>query len=111
MKLSAGVVAAVLATGTVGGRLHYNLKRQNTTLCKCLPGESCWPVESRWSGLKQAVQGRLYAVTPPGAVCHPNFNNVSTADAAKCSAVKASWTDPNWMYVPELLQSRAVADH
>ena len=99
MKLLHSVPAALLITAAASESNWPSLVRRDNATCKCQPGESCWPEESRWTGLRQAVQGRLYSVVPAGAVCFPSYNNVSTADAAKCTAVKANWTNPNWMYV------------
>jgi len=97
MRLSFSLLSALIAVAAAGGPGRPSLARRDNATCKCLPGEGCWPEAARWTGLRQAVQGRLYSVVPAGAVCFPSFNNVSTADAAKCTSVKANWTNPNWM--------------
>jgi len=93
MKLSAATVLSALVAGAVS---TPQWKRDNAT-CKCYPGDECWPTDARWKALNQAVQGRLSSFVPAGAVCYPSYNNVSTSSATKCDAVKANWTNPNWM--------------
>lgn len=58
--------------------------------CKPTPGTDGWPNEEAWAALNNSVSGRLVAVTPPGAVCHPDrpeYNNAS------CSTVSSQWTN------------------
>ena len=35
-------------------------------LCRCAPGEPCWPAEEEWAALNASVHGRLQLPRPPG---------------------------------------------
>ena len=65
--------------------------------CKCGPKDSCWPSKQDWVILNSTVGGRLIKTVPIGAVCRDSFDGVSYYDAAKCTALKASWilVDPH----------------
>lgn len=60
-----------------------------TPKCKAIPGTRSWPPEASWARLNESTGGRLLQPAPPGAVCH---SGQPTFDAAKCTAVNASWT-------------------
>lgn len=93
MQLSLGLLAAAAA----GSLASSHLARANTTTCKCYADQSCWPTDSRWQALNQAVQGRLSKFVPPAAACYPTYGNATTANADACTAIKANWTNANWM--------------
>ncbi|OAA56541.1 FAD-binding, type 2 [Niveomyces insectorum RCEF 264] len=99
MQLSFGILAAC----AVGALASPHLRRDNATTCKCYPDEPCWPADSRWKALSQAVQRRLATFTPPAAACYPTYKNVSTASADQCTAIKANWTNADWI-VDQLVQ-------
>ncbi|OLN86740.1 putative FAD-linked oxidoreductase-like protein 9 [Colletotrichum chlorophyti] len=64
-------------------------KRAEDTLCRCLPGDDCWPSTSSWDAFNSTVSGKLIATVPIGSVCHdPNY------DEAACTALRESWTLP-----------------
>ncbi len=94
MRLSLSILCALAARATCSQGQSW--KRDNAT-CKCYPGDDCWPSPARWDALNSATRGRVSAFVPAGAVCYPSFNNASTASVAKCDAVKANWTNANWM--------------
>ncbi|CAK7203751.1 hypothetical protein SEUCBS139899_006498 [Sporothrix eucalyptigena] len=96
MKSSVGLLAAA-AAGTLASPAAHLAARANTTTCKTYPDDPEWPTDSRWGALNQAVQGRLTKFVPPGAVCYPTYGNASTANADACTAVKANWTNANWI--------------
>lgn len=56
--------------------------------CHCLPGESCWPSETRWAQLNSTVGGRLVKVVPIGSVCHDPYY-----DEAECNKLRANWDE------------------
>lgn len=93
MQLTLGLLAA-FAAGSLASPFQT---RANTTTCKCYPDDACWPTDSRWQALNQAVQGRLTKFVPPGAACYPTYGNATTASADVCTAIKANWTNANWM--------------
>ncbi|PYH85196.1 FAD-binding domain-containing protein [Aspergillus uvarum CBS 121591] len=65
----------------------------NSTSCRCFPGDACWPSISEWAKLNQTVDGRLIKTIPLGKPCHaPDY------DAAVCDALKEEWTDPELHY-------------
>lgn len=62
---------------------------QNTTACKCFPGDSCYPTAAEWSALNTTVGGRLIATVPLGSPCHdPAY------DEAECAYLQDQWTSP-----------------
>lgn len=55
-------------------------------LCKCFPGDTCWPTASEWDALNATVGGRLVATVPLGSPCHdPHY------DAAECAYLQSQW--------------------
>ncbi|CAK7229297.1 hypothetical protein SCUCBS95973_007173 [Sporothrix curviconia] len=96
MKSSVGLLA-VAAASSLASPSVLHAARANTTTCKVYPDDPAWPTDSRWQALNQAVQGRLTKFVPPGAVCYPTYGNASTANADACTAVKANWTNANWI--------------
>ncbi|KAI0197877.1 FAD-binding domain-containing protein [Astrocystis sublimbata] len=57
--------------------------------CRCIPGDSCWPAQSKWRALNETLQGRLIATVPIAQVCHaPHY------DQEACSTLQATWSDP-----------------
>lgn len=56
-------------------------------ICKCFPGDACWPSEHEWSAFNRTVGGRLIKTVPLGSPCHdPNYNE------ALCEELRATWT-------------------
>ncbi|KAJ1325462.1 FAD-binding protein [Microdochium nivale] len=66
---------------------------RRTADCRCLPGDSCWPSQSKWDDLNMAVGGRLVATVPVGSVCHD-----PTYDEQACAALRASYDEPATHY-------------
>ncbi len=63
-------------------------------LCRCLPGDTCWPKSQEWTTLNNTVGGRLIVTKPLAAPCHdPTYN------AAECANLKNLWAYPNLQYV------------
>lgn len=62
-----------------------------STHCRCLPHESCWPSIQQWSALNDTLGHRLVAVRPVASVCSPQELNV-----AACKNVTDLWIDSVW---------------
>ncbi len=66
-------------------------------LCKCAPGDWCWPNSLQWRLLNASVGGNLRVNIPIGAPCHNNFQgplgNVNTYNAAQCANISANFGD------------------
>ncbi|KAF2258397.1 FAD-binding domain-containing protein [Lojkania enalia] len=56
------------------------------TVCKCFPGDACWPSEREWDKFNATVGGRLIKNIPLGSPCHD-----PTYDAALCEELTAQW--------------------
>lgn len=68
--------------------------RQSESLCRCIPGDSCWPSVEKWDALNETIGGRLIATVPLATVCHdPNY------DQAQCSSMQEQWNLPGIQYV------------
>ncbi|OJD34048.1 fad binding domain protein [Diplodia corticola] len=62
---------------------------QNSTDCKCIPGDACWPAAEAWAELNTTVSGKLIANKPLAHVCHdPDY------DEAACTELKSEWVWP-----------------
>lgn len=62
---------------------------QNSSSCKCIPGDACWPAASAWAELNTTVSGKLIANKPLAHVCHdPDY------DEAACNELKTQWVWP-----------------
>jgi hypothetical protein len=86
------VTVAALASTAVASVSSARSSTQSQ--CRCLPGDGCWPATHAWASLNSTVGGRLVATVPIGSVCHdPNY------DAAACTALQNSWTEPQPQYV------------
>ncbi|GME30197.1 putative FAD binding domain protein [Neofusicoccum parvum] len=77
--------ALVLAACALGGVALAD----NSTDCKCIPGDACWPSTAEWSQLNQTVGGKLISNKPLAHVCHdPDY------DEAACDVLKEEWVWP-----------------
>jgi hypothetical protein len=61
-------------------------------LCRCFPGDACWPSSAEWKSFNQTVGDKLIATVTIVAVCHND--KFATYGAAACDALKASWYAP-----------------
>ncbi|KAJ5727594.1 hypothetical protein N7493_005414 [Penicillium malachiteum] len=62
-----------------------------STRCRCLPTESCWPSQQEWMSLNDTLNHNLVAVRPVASVCSPQEFN-----SAACENVTSLWTDSVW---------------
>ncbi|KAK3937721.1 FAD-binding, type 2 [Diplogelasinospora grovesii] len=87
----------LVAVGILGGLALAGSKQ--TSSCKCLPGDSCWPSASQWQKLNTSANGNLLAVRPAGSVCYQTFNGQPNPqyNADACATAKNGWTVSNWI--------------
>ncbi|KAJ5634155.1 hypothetical protein N7528_001997 [Penicillium herquei] len=62
-----------------------------STRCRCLPTDSCWPSQQEWMSLNDTLNHNLVAVRPVASVCSPQEFN-----SAACENVTSLWTDSVW---------------
>lgn len=62
----------------------------NTTQCRCLLGDPCWPSQADFDSLAQQVSQPLLHPLPPAQPCYVDANS------SKCASILANWTDGNW---------------
>ncbi|KAI0394339.1 FAD binding domain protein [Xylariaceae sp. FL0594] len=67
------------------------------TLCRCFPGEDCWPSPQEWGEFNKSVNGRLVATVPLASPCHDDFPGVKY-DAERCAEIQANWAQPDLHY-------------
>lgn len=66
----------------------------NSSECKCIPGDECWPTPEEWAHFNITIQGKLVAPSQLASVCHdPNY------DEAECAYVQGQWTEPRFQFV------------
>ncbi|KAF3023662.1 hypothetical protein E8E14_013427 [Neopestalotiopsis sp. 37M] len=58
----------------------------SSSVCKCFPGDACWPSQTEWDLLNTTVSGRLVATIPLGSPCH-----APTYDAEQCASLQDQW--------------------
>ena len=63
-------------------------------LCRCFPGDSCWPSTARWDVLNSTVGGALVKTSPLASECRG-----LSYDEAACNNLKAAWPNPDPQYV------------
>ena len=69
------------------GADHVLTSEEN--LCRCFPGEICWPTKDEWSTFNQSIGGNLVFTVPIGSVCHHELFN-----AQKCTDLQNAWHAP-----------------
>ena len=76
----------------------WSLPNQNSSrnLCRCFPGDKCWPTAQTWSAFNSTINGRLIATIPLAAVCHNNA--FIPYNAAQCADLRAAWFEPQVHY-------------
>lgn len=65
----------------------------SSPLCRCFPGDACWPSQLIWQNLNSSVHGRLVATVPLGAPCHDPVYNPTI-----CKSLQSSWLEPDQHY-------------
>ena len=58
----------------------------DSSSCRCIPDDACWPPPADWHLLNETVGGRLIQTSLLAQPCYdPQY------DATACSALKAAW--------------------
>lgn len=65
----------------------------SSPLCRCFPGDACWPSQLIWQNLNGSVHGRLVATLPLGAPCHDPVYK-----PAICKSLQSNWLEPDQHY-------------
>ncbi|KAF4122232.1 FAD/FMN-containing dehydrogenase [Geosmithia morbida] len=66
--------------------IAVSIQPRDTSSCKCLPQDDCWPSAEEWSKFNSTVGGRLVATVPLGSPCHGD-----TYDEALCTELQDEW--------------------
>lgn len=74
----------------------YVQRNGNLYLCKCYPGDRCYPSSLDWKKLNTTVNGNLQVALPPAAPCYTSVDGISTSDPAKCAEVQANYPLQQW---------------
>lgn len=69
----------------------------NSSDCRCLPGDSCWPSSQKWDEFNVTLGGRLISTVPLGSVCHTK-GDFAAYDKDACANLIASWGFPATHY-------------
>jgi len=94
------VLLLVAANGVLGAKWIGEVKTLNGAeyKCKCYSDNACWPTKRDWEKLNETVSGTLQIALPPGAVCHKQFENITSVyDTAKCADTQANWGNEQWL--------------
>ncbi|KAF7872449.1 hypothetical protein EAF04_003370 [Stromatinia cepivora] len=62
------------------------------SMCRCFPGDACYPSITEWDRFNQTISGKLIATAPIAAVCHDNQFAAYNADA--CAKLRDNWFFP-----------------
>ena len=67
--------------------LYVQSEALAASLCRCFPGDVCWPALQDWESLNSSINGQLVATDQLlGSPCHD-----PTYDVGKCQAVQQNW--------------------
>lgn len=70
--------------------IDSTIEASQDPLCRCFPGDACWPSTSTWDAFNQSVDGRLVKTVPLATPCHiPNY------DEKECEILKDGWLLPD----------------
>ncbi|TGO17974.1 hypothetical protein BTUL_0013g00470 [Botrytis tulipae] len=72
------------------------------SVCRCFPGDECYPGIGDWDGFDQTTGDKLIATVPIAAVCHNN--QFATYDSVACATLKDNWfpQKPTFLLLPPL---------
>ncbi len=66
----------------------------SNAICKCIPGDRCWPSAKTWADFNTTIGGKLVTPTQLAVVCHnPSY------DEAACAYIQEQWTSPFLQFV------------
>lgn len=97
--LTIGAVIGTVAAAVVG---HNDL---DSSSCRCIPGDACWPTPLEWSQLNATVAGRLIATHQVANVCHG-----ATYNDTACAVLRDNWDLPETQYVVSYLPGNFLAN-
>ncbi|WPG98536.1 FAD/FMN-containing protein [Acrodontium crateriforme] len=60
-----------------------------SSLCKCAPGDHCWPSQRQWASLNRTVNGNLLAGVPVAESCYPG----NAYNKAQCAFIDQNWSN------------------
>lgn len=66
------------------------------SVCRCFPGEKCWPTSAEWDLFNKTINGRLVATVPIGSTCHDD--SFAPYDAEHCRQLQNEWLRPETHY-------------
>ncbi|XP_055348574.1 uncharacterized protein LOC129595554 [Paramacrobiotus metropolitanus] len=64
------LVYFVLLSKYAAAQSYSNINGGNSTKCRCLPGDSCWPSDADWNALNTSLAGRLVIPHPTAYPCY-----------------------------------------
>ncbi|KAJ5630610.1 FAD binding domain protein [Penicillium longicatenatum] len=68
---------------------------RQSSLCRCYPGEPCWPSAGEWEALNVSISGNLLPIDPIGSVCHIDS---ASYNSEQCATLIARWSVPETHY-------------
>lgn len=72
--------------------LQVRAREVSAAVCRCFPGDSCWPSASTWEAFNASVDGKLIATVPLASPCHDS--GFATYNAEVCKALQNQWLEP-----------------
>lgn len=84
-------IIALLAAAWIATSQSF---RNKSRICRCFPGDQCWPSSTDWESFNQTLGGKLIRTVPIASPCHDTFPGVSY-DAATCAYIQANWARPS----------------
>lgn len=76
--------------------LGLSTGNDTTTICRCMPRESCWPGDDEWTKFNNTVGGRLIATVPIASVCH--VDSLTSYNESQCAQLVSTWGFPETHY-------------
>lgn len=93
-------IGTVLADGPPSYNQTYPWASPNpgqpSAICRCFPGDLCWPSDDTWQAFNTTLGGKLVKTVPLAAPCHDD--TFTTYDAGQCQAIQAQWFEPQVHY-------------
>jgi hypothetical protein len=75
------------------------MSSSTSPICRCFPGDSCWPSLYDWRSFNSSIDGILIASVPIAAVCHEFHSSdtpVLTYNSNACEEAKDNWFSPEF---------------
>jgi hypothetical protein len=85
---------AIAAPGPVPESRHS--QSENTSSCRCFPGDSCWPTTAEWNQFNGTLGGKLIATIPIASSCH--YDSYASYNAGQCAQLQSVWGFPQTHY-------------